>query len=123
MHRLVVWGTLVMLACGVPYAWDMSDAPKALPDEQYRTGTEVGSYLWVWHCYENERVVITQYSSAMCGAKRPQIEKGPCGGKLPSEVASARYHPHRISDGMRWPGTPPAPPDPDDAPADAAARD
>ena len=112
MRRLVVGVTLAMLACGVPYAWDMKGAPKRPPDEQYRTGTEVGDDLWVWHCYENERIVITQYSSAMCGAKAPRLERGPCGEPLAVEVANARRHPHPIPAGMRWPGSPPPPPEP-----------
>jgi hypothetical protein len=119
MRRLVVGTTLFMLACGAPKAWDMKGAPKTLPDEQYRTGHEAGSDVWVWHCVGNERVVITQYSSAFCGANAPQIQRGPCGAPLAFEVnVGMRYGP--IPEGYRWPGSPPPPPWPAEEGPDAA---
>lgn len=119
MRRLVVGTTLFMLACGAPNAWDMKGAPKAIPDEQYRTGVEAGSDVWVWHCVGNERIVITQFSSAFCGAKTPRIERGPCGGPLPVERDVGMRH-VPIPEGYRWPGSPPPPPEPVDELRDGA---
>lgn len=118
MRRLVVGTTLFMLACSATKAWEMKGAPTVVPDEQFRTGVEAGEDVWVWHCVGNERVVITQFSSALCGVKAPRLERGPCGRPLPVEahLGSARDRP--IPEGYRWPGSPP-PPETIEVPLDA----
>lgn len=92
--------------------WKASDAPKVPPDEQFRTGHEVGYDAWIWHCYEGKRVVITQAGSALLGTSRAKTSRGPCGTPLPTE---ADFPPPErrgeIPDGVRWPGSKPAPPE------------
>jgi hypothetical protein len=124
MRRLVVGTTLLMLACGTTKAWEVKGAPKAIPDEQYRTGVEAGQDVWVWHCVANERVVITQFSSAFCGAQAPRLERGPCGGPLPVEMGLGSRRSGPIPEGYRWPGSPPPPPEPEESvDASDASRD
>jgi hypothetical protein len=104
-----------MLACGRS-AWDMKGAPTSPPDEQFRTGVEVGYDAWLWHCYEGHRVLVTQSSSACFGAARPRMEAGPCGAPLPGEASfPAPDRRDHVPDGYRWPGSKPDPPDDPDA--------
>lgn len=102
-----------MLACGVPLPWEMKGAPTPPPDLQYRTGTEVGNDVYVWNCVNNEHVIIVQGSSAMCGASAPRAQRGPCGAKLPWDDTSHDGRHYNVPNGLRWPGSPPAPPDDD----------
>jgi hypothetical protein len=112
-----------MLACGGS-AWDMKGAPKSPPDEQFRTGVEVGYDAWLWHCYEGHRVLVTQSGSACFGTGRPQMQSGPCGASLAGESAFPEpIRRHEIPDGYRWPGSKPdAPPVPDTPDASSALR-
>jgi hypothetical protein len=104
--------TLGMLACGGS-PWKSKDAPKTAPDEQFRTGVEVGYDAWIWSCYEGHRVVITQSGSACFGTGSPRMTKGPCGAPLAVEADFPEPgHRHEIPDGYRWPGSKPAEPPP-----------
>ena len=122
VHPLVLL-TLGLLACS-RHPWTAADAPKAPPDEQFRTGVEVGYDAWIWHCYEGKRVVITQSGSACFGTSAPRTSRGPCGAPLETEkdVPDERSR-HAVPDGYRWPGSPPEAPRPlDAAMADAAPQ-
>jgi hypothetical protein len=106
---LPVLAILLALSCGGS-PWSVSGAPKSPPDEQFRTGVEVGEDVYVWHCYEGKRVVVTQTSSACFGARSPELASGACGAPLTSE---ARYNDAQrkagVPDSMRWPGSGPGP--------------
>ena len=103
--RACVIPFLALVACHDP-PWESPDAPKAPPDEQFRTGVEVGYDAWIWHCYEGQRVVITQAGSAYFGPSVPKTAKGPCGTPLPAE---SDFPPPQQRDeippGYRWPGS------------------
>lgn len=89
--------------------WKAKDAPKVPPDEQFRTGVEVGYDAWIWHCYEGHRIVITQSGSAFFGASAPKTNRGACGAPLAVE-SDFPEHRGQIPDGYRWPGSKPARP-------------
>ena len=110
---LLVLGTI---ACGGS-PWAAKDAPKTPPDEQFRTGVEVGYDAWIWHCYEGQRIVITQSGSAGFGTSAPRRSTGPCGAPLASERGFSKENEGRqeIPDSYRWPGSRPAPPKPPEA--------
>lgn len=111
MRRVVIGlGLSLLLACGGD-PWKRKDAPKVPPDEQYRTGTEVGSDYWIWHCYEGHRVMIAQSSSAFFGASGQRLERGPCDVPFPEEAEAKRRGRSGMYGSMRWPGSPPEPPD------------
>jgi hypothetical protein len=97
----------VVVACG-PTAWKTKDAPKTSPDVQFRTGHEVGYDAWLWYCYQGQRVLITQSSSACFGASTPRAQRGPCGTPLAGEASldppERRYE---IPEGYRWPNSTP----------------
>jgi hypothetical protein len=100
---------LAMLACSGK-AWDVKGAPSTPPDEQFRTGVEVGYDAYVWHCYMGERIVVTQRSSACFGTSKPVLHKGPCGAPLAAESsfpAADGGGRDDIPGSYRWPGSPP----------------
>jgi hypothetical protein len=94
---------LLLIACHDD-PWTSQDAPKVRPDEEFRTGTEAGFDVWIWHCYEGQRIVIMQHGSAFFGAGRPQTTTGPCGAPLSVE---SKFPPserqNEIPEGYRWP--------------------
>ena len=118
IHPLVLL-SLGLIACGRS-PWAAPDAPKVPPDEQFRTGVEVGYDAWVWHCYAGKRVVITQSGSACFGTSAPRRSSGPCGAPLDAEQRFPKEGDrHDVPDGYRWPGSAPAAP----RTADAAIAD
>lgn len=111
MRRLLLGlGLSLLLACGAD-PWKRKDAPKVPPDEQYRTGTEVGGDYWIWHCYEGHRVMISQSSSAFFGASGQRLERGPCDVPFPEEERAKQRGRSGMYGSMRWPGSPPEPMD------------
>jgi len=100
---------LIMLGCSSK-AWEVKGAPSAPPDEQFRTGVEAGYDAYVWYCYKGERIVVTQSSSALLGATKPQLHRGPCGAPLSVEADFPAVDGGRRGDipgPYRWPGSPP----------------
>jgi hypothetical protein len=100
-----VWLLLLVIACG-GRAWNVAGAPTKPPDEQFRTGVEAGDDVYIWHCYENNRVVVHQFGSACFGTRSPVIDRGPCGAPLSVE-SNYTYGRHGLPDDFRWPGSPP----------------
>lgn len=108
MRRYPVIFFLVLVACGGA-PWSAPGAPKAPPDEQFRTGVEAGEDVYVWSCYQNERVMVSQFSGCF-GSRAPVLERGPCGKALPSE---SRFGEPRqggtrgraVPESQRWPGS------------------
>lgn len=97
----------LVAACG-PSAWSAKDTPKKSPDVQFRTGVEVGYDAWLWHCYEGQRVLVTQSGSACFGTSKPRIERGLCGTPLPAEAhLDPPERRHEIPEGSRWPNSTP----------------
>lgn len=99
-----VISVLLLIACGGS-PWKAAGAPTTPPDEQYRTGVEAGEDVYVWHCYQNQRVVVHQFGSACFGTRAPQVDRGPCGAPLPVESTMGAEHGHEIPDSFKWPGT------------------
>ena len=96
-----------LAACG-PRAWSFKGAPDESPDEQFRTGVEVGYDAFLWRCHRGERVLVVQSGSACFGTSATRVERGPCGTPLPGE---ARLDPpprrNEIPEGSRWPNSRP----------------
>ena len=116
----------VLVACGGA-AWDVANAPKTPPDEQFRTGVEAGEDVYLWHCYEGHRVMVSQFGSACFGSRKPVVERGPCGAPLPGEQRFGAYEreagAERLPDSQRWPGSPKVEASPMDASLVDAAAD
>jgi hypothetical protein len=123
MRRLLIGAILACLvACSGEDPWTMKGAPKAIPDEQVRTGVEAGADYWIWHCYEGQRVEIRRSSSAFCGAGPNRMTKSACDPRLfPERNEGARAH--ELPDPLRWPGSPPPDPSRYERPDDAGAFD
>jgi hypothetical protein len=105
--RLLVIFALVNVACaGAP--WAAPGVPSRPPDEQFGTGAEAGEDVYIWHCHEGERVMVSQWGSACYGTRAPVVERGACGKPLPGE---RRFESEFPKDGARgrpsqsWPGT------------------
>ncbi len=72
---LILLVFLLTGCCSEPWkVFPMSVAP----DVSCRTGTTHGYDIYIWDCYQNEKVVISQYSTeATCQA--PEQQKTKCG--------------------------------------------
>lgn len=124
MRRPIIAGLgfVLLVACTSKRPWDVAGAPTVPPDLQYRTGVEVGSDEYVWYCYRGERVVVSQSSSAFCGASPPRLLKQGACGRRPEDDEADRSS--DVPDGLRWPGSPPPAPRPiPDAATNAPASD
>ena len=103
--HLILLLLLLLVACH-DKPWTAEDSPKSPPDEQFRTGVEAGADVWIWHCYEGERVVITQAGSAFFGTWEPVTHRGPCGAPLANESSFPPQNQRdEIPEGYRWPGS------------------
>lgn len=108
LHPAVVL-VLTILACGGTRPWNAPGAPKAPPDEQFRTGVEAGEHVYIWHCHEGARVMVTQFGSACFGTREPVVERGACGAPLPGEKRFEGYDrdagAKALPDTYKWPGS------------------
>jgi hypothetical protein len=113
LHPIVIV-LFVIIACGGTSAWRAPGAPKTPPDEQFLVGVEAGDLVYIWHCYEGSRVLITQSGSCF-GTREPVVERGSCSAPLPGEKRFEGYDrdagARSLADSFRWPdsGAPSAP--------------
>jgi hypothetical protein len=106
--RVALAASLLPLACGGA-PWGATGAPDVPPDEQFRTGVEAGSDVYVWHCYRGSRVVVRQFGTACTGTRAPVVERGACGAPLPVEatfsVLDREGGAPTVPRDRRWPGS------------------
>ena len=98
----MVFVVLALIACGGTLPWKAPGAPQAPPDEQFGTGVEAGENVYIWHCHNGSRIVLTQAGSCF-GTREPVIARGVCGAPLPDEQRLHEQKSRTLSDSFKWP--------------------
>lgn len=95
-------GLMLAGCCSSP--WNKFPMPVA-PDRSCRTANVAGYDVYIWNCYEQQRVVIYKYSAEM-SCEEPKKETTPCGGQAPIESklgASIQEGCKSVPVSLRWP--------------------
>lgn len=81
------------------------------PDQQCRTGHETGYDVYLWHCYQSQRVAIFRHCSAFFGCDPSERQTAACSSTTPIERdLKLQERCDAVPVAVRWvPGTPESP--------------